>query len=62
MEFLFSLRWVDEGLKKCDIWKQNSSPKKVQVYVLLIWFRIYLGKVYHLHVHCCFGSLKKQIQ
>ena len=33
---------------------------QVQVYVLLIWFRIYLGKVYHLQVHRCFGSLKTE--
>ena len=46
-------------------WKQNSHPKQVQVYqylfiYLLIWFRIYFGKVYHLQVHCCFGSLKTE--
>ena len=28
--------------------------------MILIWFRIYLGKVYHLQVHCCFGSLKTE--
>ena len=61
---MFSLRWVDKGWKKYDCLvtlscclKQNSFPKQVQVYVLLIWFRVQLGKVYHLQVHCCFVSL-----
>ena len=35
-------------------------PKTVQVYFLLTSFRVHLGKVYHLQVHYCFGSLKTE--
>ena len=38
------------------------TPNKYRYYVLLMSFRIYLGKVYHLQGHCCFGSLKNLIQ
>ena len=36
-------------------------PNKYRYNVLLIWFKIYLGNVYHLQVNCCFGSLKNRI-
>ena len=54
-------KWMRDW-KNMTVWShyhvvENKNPTPNKVHVLLIWFRIYLGKVYHLELHCCFGSL-----
>ena len=52
---------MDEGLKKYDCLDTLSvAENKIRTpnKYILISFRIHLGMVYHLQIHCCFGSLK----